>query len=283
MANTIWHSAPPPTPKSANLFFPYLAVGMIALVGAGIVGRNLRVEQVPTTATLQQAVSTFDGGNLGLGTAEFQKMSDAGDPHAAYWYGHALSSGLGTAIDPRAAIVQYKKALAGGVTRAATALGELYLNGNLIPPQFSLARNYFMQAAHGGDADAALDLGHMLRDGIGGPTDPVQSYAWLEVAALRGNAQAKVERNRVLPTLSLDQQAAASQLVQSLAAEHTVAADAATPSPGTPSPGTPSPGAPSPATPEPTKPTTAKPLQNPTADFTSVPGVPPVPTPKTGA
>jgi hypothetical protein len=57
----------------------------------------------------------------------------------------------------------------------------------------------------------------MLQQGIGGPADPVGAYAWLEVASLGGNAQARAERDHLLPALSPAQQAEAVQQASALA------------------------------------------------------------------
>jgi TPR repeat protein len=56
----------------------------------------------------------------------------------------------------------------------------------------------------------------MLHEGIGSPADPVAAYAWLEVAALRGNALAQHERDALLPTLLPAQQAEANQQVSKI-------------------------------------------------------------------
>lgn len=209
MANTLQQGRKPTTVQ--GMMLPYLAAGLIGVACAGLVERTLQNSAAVPPMDLKQAVSDFDTGNLAAATSAFRTLANAGDPHAAYWYGHALDLGLGTPVDVKAAIAQYQKAWAGGVTQAGTRLGELYLDGNAVPPDFAMARSYLTEAARRGDARAALDLGGMLRDGIGGPADPVSAYAWLEVASLRGNAQARVERDRLLPTLSPAQQAAASQ------------------------------------------------------------------------
>jgi TPR repeat protein len=208
MANIMQQGRKPAT--GHGLMLPYLVAGLIGITCAGLVGRSFESPAAIPAMNLHQAVSDFDAGNLRAATAAFRTLANAGDPHAAYWYGHALDLGLGTPVNVKAAITQYENAWAGGVTLAGTRLGELYLNGNAIPPDFAQARSYLTEAARRGDARAALDLGGMLRDGIGGPADPVSAYAWLEVASLRGNAQAQVERNQLLPTLSPAQQVAAS-------------------------------------------------------------------------
>jgi TPR repeat protein len=209
MANILQQGRKPA--PNQGLMLPYLVAGLIGIACAGFVGTTFERSAAIAPMNLHQAVSDFDAGNLTAATSAFRKLADAGNPHAAYWYGHALDLGLGTPADVKAAITQYQKAWAGGVTQAGTRLGELYRDGNAIPPDFAKARSYLTEAARRGNARAALDLGGMLRDGIGGPADPVSAYAWLEVASLRGNAQAQVERNRLLPTLTPAQQAAAGQ------------------------------------------------------------------------
>jgi TPR repeat protein len=199
-----------------HLALPYLAAGLIGLACAGLLGRTWHTATPRPAMNLQQAIADFDTGHPAAATIAFRTLANAGDPHAAYWYGHALDRDSGTQADVKVAMVQYAKASAGGVARAGTRLGELYLDGNAVPPDFAKARSYLTEAAQRGDARAALDLGRMLHEGIGGPADPVAAYAWLEVASLRGNAQARQERDRLLPNLLPAQQVAAIQQVSKI-------------------------------------------------------------------
>jgi TPR repeat protein len=200
-----------------RLALPYIAAaGIIGMAYAGLLEQTWHTAAPTPPMSLQQAITDFDTGHLTVATAAFRTLANAGDNHAAYWYGHALDRGLGTPADANAAITQYLKASAAGDTQAGTRLGELYLDGNTAPQDFVKARSYLTAAAERGNARAALDLGHMLREGIGGPADPVSAYAWLEVASLRGNAQAQHERNRLLPRLLPAQQAQAIQQVSKI-------------------------------------------------------------------
>ncbi len=214
MANTLQDRKPTPAQWTVLSF---VAVGLLGLTYAGMVSRTWRVPVPEGAMTLGQAVHDFDAGHLAPATAAFRTLADRGDPHAAYWYGHALEFGLGTPVDTKAAIMQYQKAAAGGVVRADTQLGELYLTGNAVPPNFVEARSYLTTAAKHGNPRAALDLGRMLREGIGGPADPVAAYSWLEVASLGGNEQARAERDQLLPALSSAQQAQAVQQANAIA------------------------------------------------------------------
>lgn len=210
MANFLQRGKPAP---DRQLRLAWFAAGMIGLACLGLFGRILYTSPPRPTPPmpLKLAIAEFDAGDLPAAATVFRTLANTGSPHAAYWYGHALDYGLGTPADVGAALVQYRKAWAGGVVQAGRRLGELYLNGNRIPPDFATAHSYLLAAAERGDSRAALDLARMLRQGIGAPADPVAAYAWLEVASLRGNAQARLERDRLLPTLLAAQQTEAVQ------------------------------------------------------------------------
>jgi TPR repeat protein len=208
MANTFQDRKPTPARWTV---LSYVAIGLLGLTYAGLVGRTWHIPAHEGNMTLAQALDDFHAGHLAPATAAFRNLANQGDAHAAYWYGHALDFGLGTPVHTKAAIVQYKKAAGGGVVLADARLGELYLSGNAVPPNFVEARSYLTTAAKLGNARAALDLGRMLEQGIGAPADPVEAYAWLEVASLGGSSQARIERDHLLPALSSAQQAEAVQ------------------------------------------------------------------------
>jgi TPR repeat protein len=195
----------------------WLAAGAIGLSAATLLGRNLASRPVPASS-LQQALQAFDADDLSYAAASFKRLADSGNADAEYWYGHALERGLGVAPDIRAAIAEYRKAWAEGVPPAGRRLGEIAISGNDGAPNFASGRALLLAAAQKGDARAALDYGRVLRLGIGGPADPVGAYAWLEIAALRGNAQARIERNQLLPSLSSEQQSQAAAQVKALQA-----------------------------------------------------------------
>ena len=224
MANIFEERNPKASQWSA---IPYLAMGMVTFASLGAVCFRLYDPPSVPPTSLRSAISEFDSNRLTPAVDAFRTLADKGDPTAAFWYGHALERGLGTQENITAAVAQYQKALAGGVTRAGTSLGELYLNGNAIPPDFAKARSYLTAAAKSGDSRAALDLGRMLSKGIGAPADPVTAYAWLEVASLDGNATAQQERNHLLPNLSPAQQAEAVQQATALRSEPAKPAPAA--------------------------------------------------------
>jgi TPR repeat protein len=212
---SIWDDMKPRAAHWSSL--PYVGAALAGLVYPGVMaGTWYSLKPRPADVTLQQALYAFDTGHLAPATQAFQALADRGDPHAAFWYGHALDYGLGVPVDTKAAVKQYEKAAAGGVIQADARLGELYLDGNRVLPDFSKARSYLTVAAKAGNAPAAIDLARMLKQGIGSAADPVGAYAWLEVASLERNALARSERDRLLPSLSPAQQAQAIQQAHAL-------------------------------------------------------------------
>ena len=89
----------------------------------------------------------------------------------------------------------YKKAAEQNIVAAEARLGELYLNGDLVTPDFSQAKSYLERAAYHADPRSAMLLGQMYRVGIGTAVDQKQAYAWSEVASLEGSdfAEARAE------------------------------------------------------------------------------------------
>ncbi len=192
----------------------WLMVAVVALSSAAALAYRWPAQPSAQVPTMRQALYDFDDNDLPTAAAAFRALADRGDARAEFWYGHALEHGLGLPADPKLALAEYRKAWAGGDAAAGRRLGELDMDGNLGAPDFAHGRALLTEAAGKGDARAALDLGDALRSGIGGPVDRVGAYAWLEIASLGGNAEARVERNQLLPSLSQDQQAAASQQVK---------------------------------------------------------------------
>jgi TPR repeat protein len=85
--------------------------------------------------------------------------------------------GLGMPLDPAKAVELYKKASAQDVAAAELRLGEVYLHGDLVLPDFAQAKIYLEKAAYHGGPRAAMLLGQMCHDGIGMPADQKEGYA----------------------------------------------------------------------------------------------------------
>jgi TPR repeat protein len=60
---------------------------------------------------------------------------------------------------------------------AELRLGEIYLHGNLVLPDFAQAKTYLESSAYQGNPRAAMLLGQMYRVGIGMTANPTETYA----------------------------------------------------------------------------------------------------------
>jgi TPR repeat protein len=189
---------------------------MLGLIGAMLIGvlaaligrqswsgRPIGLESVAISRpTLQQAESAFRRGQDRLAAAQFTALSNKNDPTAQYWLGHMTELGLGARRDPAKAIELYKQAAAHDVAAAQLRLGEIYMHGDLAPPDFALAKSYLEKAAYRGDPRAALLLGQIYRRGLGTAIDTKEAYAWSEVSALEGSELARRDRGKSLQELS---------------------------------------------------------------------------------
>jgi len=101
---------------------------------------------------------------------------------------HGVASAASVAIDPKRTVL----------TASCWARGNLPVRGDLVPPILAKRRPYLEQAAYYGDPRAALLLGQIYRLGRGVSADPIEAYAWSEVASLEGSAFAKRERDASL-------------------------------------------------------------------------------------
>jgi TPR repeat protein len=78
-------------------------------------------------------------------------------------------------------------------------LGKIYLDGDLVPPDFAQAKTCLEMSAYQGNQRAATLLDQMYRAGIGMKADPTEACAWSEVATLEGKRLRSARTRRVVP------------------------------------------------------------------------------------
>jgi TPR repeat protein len=78
----------------------------------------------------------------------------------------------------------------------------MYLHGDQITPDCAKAFDLLGKAARQGNPRAAMLLGQMYRFGLGTQADPIESYAWSEVAVIEGLGFAKIERDAAFASMS---------------------------------------------------------------------------------
>jgi TPR repeat protein len=193
-----------PWPPAATIFL----VVITALAIGTLQEYRLRTAH-PTQTNLDFAERAFESGDNQTALKLFGELANKNNPNAEYWLGHMSEIGLGMPRDVTKAIDLYKKAAEQNIIAAEARLGELYLNGDLVTPDFGQAKSYLERAAYHADPRSAMLLGQMYRAGIGTAVDQKQAYAWSEVATLEGSDFAVRERESSLRNLDVDDQKAA--------------------------------------------------------------------------
>ena len=188
-----------PRPPIRNIL-AYAAIGL--LIGLVVQEFRWRGGIMVPQGQMAQAEKELRTGDYKSAVASFEKLADNGNPFAQYWVAHMNELGLGVPRDPAKAIELYKKAAAQDVAAAELRLGEIYLHGDLVLPDFAQAKSYLEKAAYHGGPRAAMLLGQMYHDGIGMPVDQIEGYAWSEVATLEGSDFATRDRNASFHDLS---------------------------------------------------------------------------------
>ena len=147
---TVDRQTPPPTISK----WPLTLALTLALVAVAFASFNFGLRAnawLPGVgnpeARLQLAEQEFQIGDYRDALAFFRQLANQGDPVAEYWLAHMTELGLGMAKDPAKAVGIYKKAAEQGDVAAQTRLGEIYLDGNIVPPDFGTARTYLEKAA----------------------------------------------------------------------------------------------------------------------------------------
>lgn len=78
-----------------------------------------------------------------------------------------------------------------GNTQAQTAMGLMYLTGQVVDQDTEKGRHWLEKAADQGDITAQYNLGLIYLEGIGVEKDLKQAVDWLKKAAQKGHLEAK--------------------------------------------------------------------------------------------
>jgi TPR repeat protein len=110
-----------------------------------------------------------------------------------------------------------------GNAEAQRNLGVMYRDGQGVPQDYAIARQWFEKAAAQGDAKAQYNLAGLYYNGNGGSQDYVRAHMWWSLAAARstGDVQkfAAVNRDEVAPRMTPEQIAEAQRLAQQCQAQ----------------------------------------------------------------
>ena len=118
---------------------------------------------------------------------DLRAAADAGSAAAAYELGRLFETGLGVAKDTDGAVALYEQAAQGGHAAAANDLGFLHMEGELgVPAEPGSAQRYFRQAADLGHPQAMFNVATMIGEGAVASTDPEDAAAYVYRGLRRG-------------------------------------------------------------------------------------------------
>ena len=203
----------PPTAKLVTL----LSWVVLVLFGAAVAFGWQALPARPGGAGLADGIAALHASDYATAHRVFQALADKSDPAGEIWLAHLYQEGLGVTPDAPQAVTLLTKAADAGSAEAAGRLGKLYLDGDGVLQDVGAAQTWLSRAAQEGDAAAQRELGLLYEHGLGTAKDPRKAYVWLDIAARNGDARARLERDRVLATLTPDDAAhAAAEAAQTL-------------------------------------------------------------------
>ena len=170
-------------------------------------GRRPLPLEIPGGQQLKTGEIAFRRGDNSFALHLFQALAAKNDPTAEYWLAHMLELELGVPKTIGKAISLYAKAAARIPFPRETRLGEIYLQGDLTPPEYLKAFDLLGRAARHGSARAAMTWSDVSFRELGTEADQVEGYAWSEVAVVEGIGFAKIERQAAFAAMSPEDRA----------------------------------------------------------------------------
>jgi TPR repeat protein len=172
---------------------------------------------VPRTG-LDVAIRALNNGYDRTALSLLQPLAKKGDASAEFHLAIMYEHGWATAKDANKAVDLLTKAAKQGFVPAEARMGEIYLHGTLVLQDLAKARQWSEKAAKAGSTDAQLELADIYDRGLGVAQDQIEAYAWNAIAAARGDSFAASQRDKILRTLSPNNQVTAQARANALEA-----------------------------------------------------------------
>jgi TPR repeat protein len=149
-------------------------------------------ETDPTSrALLTQGLVSQRRGDSMQAIRSFRQAADRGSAWGQNNLGVIYINGDGVQKDASIAATWFRKAANQGLREAQAALGTCYIMGDGVQKNVAEGARWYWLAAEQGDAVAQRQLSLMYAVGMGVPKSNEQAVRWAREAALRGDAQAK--------------------------------------------------------------------------------------------
>ncbi len=172
-------------------------LGLTFTLAGGVLADPLPEAQ----AAFERGVAAHRAGDVDTALVEWAVAAEGGHTGAAWVLGNLYDKGVGGVVrNPGKAYEYYLQAARGGQPEAAVRLGLFYLEGN---EDIGLKRNYvealksFEVGALARRGDAQYHLGMMHRAGLGVPLDRTEGLRWLILSSKKRYAPAHAEIGRI--------------------------------------------------------------------------------------
>ncbi|MEX0839363.1 MAG: tetratricopeptide repeat protein [Parvibaculum sp.] len=176
---------------------------LAAMLGLSVtLAGGVLAEPLPgTQAAFDRGVAAYNAGDREGALGEWEEAAEGGHTGAAWLLANLYDTGTGGVTQSDAkAYEYYLQAARGGQPEAALRLGLIYLEGN---EEIGLKRNYvealksFEVAALARRADAQYHVGMMHRNGLGVPVDRTEGLRWIIMSSKKRYAPALAELGRI--------------------------------------------------------------------------------------
>ena len=148
--------------------------------------------------------------------SETRRKAEQGDADAQIALGLMHHKGEGVPKDLAEALKWYRKAAEQGDFKAQYALGNMHYYGTGVPKDYATAVKWYRKAA---EQHAILQhfIGLLAYSGTAVvPKDLVQAHAWLNIAATKGNEDAKTIVTQVQQEMTSEQYTKAMKLARDI-------------------------------------------------------------------
>jgi TPR repeat protein len=128
---------------------------------------------------------------------ELRKSAAQGKAASEASLGDMYLNGFGVDPDYAQALNWYRLSAAQGYAYGESLLGDMYYYGHGVEPDYVQALNWYRKAAAQGNASAQYSLGYMYQYGKGVEPNNAEALDWYRKAAAQGNADALTAINKI--------------------------------------------------------------------------------------
>ncbi|MDR1936426.1 MAG: sel1 repeat family protein, partial [Candidatus Accumulibacter sp.] len=178
----------------------------VVLIVTLAVGMIVTLFAVPLSMGPDSLILSVVPSNDVIDDSEIKKAAENGDHAAQFKLGEALFQDPARTDKTLTQAMYWLEAAAkGGNAEAMVYLGRLLRRGVGVMQNFAQASFWIQAAARHGHPEGMLEMGRLYRDGMGVRKDLIKAYVWFNHAAAARNIEAVSEREAIMHILTLSE------------------------------------------------------------------------------